>query len=157
MCVCIARCISLVSYISRWNVYGWVFWSCIYIGLCKSVKCGIKTASRGVWVARSVKHPALDFGSGHDLMVHEFEPHIRASAVSKELVSNPMPLLCLLALSLSLSLKNIKKKKHLKKPYIIPYLPSLHKTSHHTQWHQTLELFRIPNVLSGFYKHEIIH
>ena len=27
-----------------------------------------KTA-RGSWVARPVKHPALDFGSGHDLRV----------------------------------------------------------------------------------------
>ena len=26
-------------------------------------------------MARSVKRPTLDFGSGHDLMVQEFEPH----------------------------------------------------------------------------------
>ena len=31
---------------------------------------------RGTWVAQSVKHPTLDFGSGHDLTVTEFEPHI---------------------------------------------------------------------------------
>ena len=29
-------------------------------------------------MAQSVKHPTLDFGSGHDLTVHEFEPHIGA-------------------------------------------------------------------------------
>ena len=29
---------------------------------------------RGNWVAQSVKHLTLGFGSGHDLMVHEFEP-----------------------------------------------------------------------------------
>ena len=32
------------------------------------------TQSRGTWVAQSVKPPALDFGSGHDLTVPEFEP-----------------------------------------------------------------------------------
>ena len=26
------------------------------------------------WVALSVKHPTLDFGSGHDLTVHEIKP-----------------------------------------------------------------------------------
>ena len=28
----------------------------------------------GAWVAQSVKQPTLDFGSGHDLTVHEIEP-----------------------------------------------------------------------------------
>ena len=32
------------------------------------------TVFRGTWVAQLVKHPALDFGSGHDLMVGEIEP-----------------------------------------------------------------------------------
>ena len=27
----------------------------------------------GIWVAQSVKHPALGFGSGHDLTVHGLE------------------------------------------------------------------------------------
>ena len=31
----------------------------------------------GAWVAQSVKCPTLDFGSGHDLTVHEFQPCIR--------------------------------------------------------------------------------
>ena len=31
----------------------------------------------GAWVAQSVKHLALGFGSGHGLNVHEFKPHIR--------------------------------------------------------------------------------
>ena len=30
--------------------------------------------SRGTWVAQSVEHLTFDFGSGHDLVVHEFEP-----------------------------------------------------------------------------------
>ena len=29
------------------------------------------------WVAQSVKRPTLDFGSGRDLVAHEFEPRIR--------------------------------------------------------------------------------
>ena len=31
---------------------------------------------KGAWVAQSVKCPTLDFSSGHNLMVHEFEPHV---------------------------------------------------------------------------------
>ena len=34
-------------------------------------------ALRGAWVAQSVKPLTLAFGSGHDLMVCEFEPCIR--------------------------------------------------------------------------------
>ena len=30
--------------------------------------------SRGTWVAQSVKHPALDFGSGHDLSMVRLSP-----------------------------------------------------------------------------------
>ena len=44
-----------------------------------------------------VNHPTLNFGSGHDLMVHEFEPHIRLAADSVE------PARDSLSLSLSLS------------------------------------------------------
>ena len=33
-----------------------------------------KRTSRGAWVAQSVEHQTLDFGSGHDLMVGEFKP-----------------------------------------------------------------------------------
>ena len=32
-----------------------------------------KTRSRGTWMAQSVKHPARDFGSVHDLMIFEFK------------------------------------------------------------------------------------
>ena len=40
------------------------------------------SASRGTWVAQSVKRP--DFGSGHDLAVCGFKPHIRLWADSSE-------------------------------------------------------------------------
>ena len=33
--------------------------------------------SWGTWMAQKVKHPTLDFGSGHDLSVCEFEPCAR--------------------------------------------------------------------------------
>ena len=42
------------------------------------------------------KCPTLDFGSGHDLVVHRFEPHVGLHADSAELVWD--------SLSLSLSL-----------------------------------------------------
>ena len=45
-----------------------------------------------------VKRPTLDFGSEHDLMVHEIDPHIRLCAESPERAWDS------LSLSLSLSL-----------------------------------------------------
>ena len=59
------------------------------------------------WVAQSVKHLTLDFGSGHDLTIREFEPHIRLCADNAESawhsLSIPLSLFLLLVLSLSLS------------------------------------------------------
>ena len=52
----------------------------------------------GAWVAQLVKRPTLDFGSGHDLMAHEIEPHVGLCADSEE------PAWDSLSLSLSLSL-----------------------------------------------------
>ena len=39
---------------------------------------------QGAWIAESVKHLTLDFGSAHDLMVCEFEPHIGLCADNVE-------------------------------------------------------------------------
>ena len=39
---------------------------------------------RGVRVAESVKGPTLDLGSGHDLTVQEFKPHVRVRAGGAE-------------------------------------------------------------------------
>ena len=56
-------------------------------------------------MAQLVKRLALDFGSGHDLMVHEFEPRIELCADSAEPAwdshspSQPHP--CSLALALT--------------------------------------------------------
>ena len=38
----------------------------------------------GTWVAQLAKHPTLDSGSGHDLMVCEFEPQVGLCADSQE-------------------------------------------------------------------------
>ena len=64
-----------------------------------------------------------DFGSGHDLMVGEFEPHVRLYADSSEpgahfrfclLLSLPTPPLLVLCLCLS-KIKKCNKKKNFKK------------------------------------------
>ena len=48
--------------------------------------------SGGSRVARSVKHSTLDFGSGHDLTVCGFMPHIRLCADSAELARGSLSL-----------------------------------------------------------------
>ena len=63
---------------------------------------------------QSIKHPTLDFGSGHDLKVLEMEPLVRLCSDFAEpawdslspSVSAPPPQVCVVSLSLSLSLSN---------------------------------------------------
>ena len=71
-------------------------------------------------VAQSVKHPTLDFGSDHDLMVCELEPHIGLCIDSVEPAEDSLspPLPCLFAHVLSLSHKMNKLKTHIKKKKI---------------------------------------
>ena len=58
-------------------------------------------------MAQSVKHLTLGFGSSHDLMVLEFESHIRLCADSAEPALDSLsPSLLPLPCSFSLSLKN---------------------------------------------------
>ena len=75
-----------------------------------------KTGLGGAWVAQRAKHPTLGFGSGHDLTVHEFEPHGGLCADSGEPAWDSFhPSLSLSAppwLVLSISLKI---NKHLQK------------------------------------------
>ena len=62
-------------------------------------------------MAQSVKHLTIGFGSGHDLTVCEFEPHIRVRADSAEPAWDSLsPSLSALdhVLSLSLSLSQNK-------------------------------------------------
>ena len=65
-------------------------------------------------MVQSVEHPTLDFSSGHDLMVHETEPHF-GSAVSAmpawvSLFSLSLPLLLLMC-ALSLKINKLKKRR----------------------------------------------
>ena len=38
-------------------------------------------------MAQSVKHPALSFGSHHDLMVHEFKPQVRLELLNVKMLT----------------------------------------------------------------------
>ena len=73
-------------------------------GLCQPMI--EENASPGTWVGQSVKHSTLDFGSGHDLTVHGFEPLIGLHLDSAELAWDslslcPSPLVHKLSRSLS--------------------------------------------------------
>ena len=50
-----------------------------------------KGKSWGVWVAQSVKHLILDFGSDHDLTVCEIKPHVRLHADLAEPAWDSLP------------------------------------------------------------------
>ena len=69
-------------------------------------------------MAQSAKGPTLDFGSGYDLAVLEFEPHLRLCADSMGPAWDSLPLV---SLSLSApplfahSLSKINKHTHKKK------------------------------------------
>ena len=74
--------------------------------------------AQDVWVVHLFKHLTPDLGLGHDLMVHEIEPHVGLRADSVEPTWDPLPLSALSptlftchvhlpCLSLSLSLINI--------------------------------------------------
>ena len=59
-------------------------------------------------MTQSVKHLTLDFSSGHDITVHEFEPHIGLCADSAEPAWDPLS--PSLSASPLLSLSKIKNK-----------------------------------------------
>ena len=56
-----------------------------YLALC--AKYGVHT--RGTWVAQSIKHPTLVFGSGHDLRIVGQGPHSVRSLVLRILSPSP--------------------------------------------------------------------
>ena len=49
----------------------------------------------GAWRAQSVKHPTLDFGSGHDLRVNGIDPCVRLCTDSMEPAWDSLSLLSL--------------------------------------------------------------
>ena len=57
-----------------------------------------------------VKCPSLDFSSGHDFLVHEFEPHIRLYADGAEPAWDSVSFCPSPAHALSLSVSKINKK-----------------------------------------------
>ena len=67
-----------------------------------------------LWVAQSVEHLTLDFGSGHDLMVRGIEPHVRLCIDTVEpawdslspRLSAPPPLACAQEQALSLEINS---------------------------------------------------
>ena len=65
-----------------------------------------KASPGDAWVAQSVKHLTLDFSSGHDLMVYEFEPHVGLHFESVEPAWNSLSPSLSASPLLSLSLKN---------------------------------------------------
>ena len=69
----------------------------------------LKETYRGAWVAQLVKYLTLDFGSGHDFMVHEIEPALGSALSAWSLLvilSLPLSLLLSPTRTLSQSLKN---------------------------------------------------
>ena len=95
---------------------GACFRFCVSLSLCPSPAHTLSLSQKkhwGAWVAQSVKH--LDFSSGHDLTVREFEPHVGLWAdgsepgacfrfcVSPSLCPSPIH-------ALSLSVPKIKKR-----------------------------------------------
>ena len=88
--------------------------------LCAS-KLGSKCKRHwGARVAPTAERPTLDFGSGHDLAVHEFKPHVGARcrqlgawSLLRILCLLPsLPLCLVLCLSVSVSLSKNKHKKN---------------------------------------------
>ena len=41
----------------------------------------VRFKNQGAWVAQSVERQTLDFGSGHDLMVHGIKPGLSARSL----------------------------------------------------------------------------
>ena len=74
----------------------------------------LKHTTQGHWVVQSVKHPPLDFGSGHDFTVRKFEPHIRLCSDSTEPASHSLPLSLSLSVLPHLYSLFLKIHKHLK-------------------------------------------
>ena len=57
------------------------YFTCKFTEVEISIARAIKCVFRGAWVTRSAEHPT---GSGHDLTVCEFEPHVGLCADSSE-------------------------------------------------------------------------
>ena len=86
------KCLSLVIFIANM--------------LSTKIMCYVLESA---WVAQMVKCPTLNFGSGHDVLVYEIQPHHVLCADSAEpargSLSLSLPLSCGLFLSLKINNK----------------------------------------------------
>ena len=106
-----------------YGLYGYVR-VCTYVHMCQ-VWISLQHLKNKGHLGGSVGQVS-DFSSGHDLTVHEFEPHIELTAVSVENALDPLffsaPPLLMLFLSLSkISIKNFFKE--------VPLFNLYHQTS----------------------------
>ena len=68
----------------------WSLLGILPLSLCSSFAYALSVSLkkikklRGAWVTQLVEHLILDFGSGHDLTVRGFEPHISLRTDSEE-------------------------------------------------------------------------
>ena len=76
-------------------------------------------------MAQSVKHLTLDFGSGHDLTVREFVPHLGSDHMEPAWDSLSLALSAppLLSLSLSLKINNFFNPKKISKVIVANFSP----------------------------------
>ena len=70
---------------------------------------GFKNNARGARVAQWVKHPTLDFSSGHDLTVCESEPHTGPCADGTEPAWEPLSLCPSPAHAIAFKINKLKK------------------------------------------------
>ena len=78
----------------------------------------IKAIHGGAWVAQSLKRLTLDFGSGHDFMVHEFESCVGLCAVSVEPAWDSLSLFLCWSPTSPLKINELKKKTTLHVEYL---------------------------------------
>ena len=98
--------ISFLKWSTMYNCFisNTTFSYCSYFKICYCQTIESKNKNRGTWVAQSIKHPTLDFSSGHDLTVVRLSPTL-SSTLSMESAWDSLSLFLPLLLSLSL-LKN---------------------------------------------------
>ena len=66
--------------------------------------------SWGAWIAQLVRHPTIDFSSGHELTVREFQPHVGLCADSVESAWDSLSLCP--SPSFSLKINKLYQKNH---------------------------------------------
>ena len=101
----------------------------------------------GAWVDQSVKHPTLDFSSGHDLTICKFEPRHQLCTDSMEPVWYfvsfslcPSPA-CSLSLSKYIKINSKKKKKKRRRKSVEGRIHSVKSWASERRSKRTLKMF----------------